>query len=96
MDATPVMLKEERCDVHLWLGLVHAVKGTSRTDSRERYASCRCTCAARSDCSSGNGALRCGRHCSRKAAVSLKRRRFAREGSLEMSDIVEAYEAEIT
>ena len=70
VDVTQGMLKEERCDVHVWVGLVPAVKGASSTDSRERYASCRCTYAARIDCSSGNGALRCGRRCSRKAAVS--------------------------
>ena len=96
MDATQVILNEERCDVHIWVGLVPAVKGLSSTDSRESYASCRCTLAERSDCSGGNGALRCERHCSQKAAIPLKRRKFTRESSPEMRDIVEAYKAEIT
>ena len=41
VDAMQGMLKEERCDVHVWVGLVPAVKGASSTDSRESCASCR-------------------------------------------------------
>ena len=88
-DATQGMLKEEMCDVHLWVGLVPAVRG-HRVRILERIMQAVAVLLLR------GAIVRVEMelygvddiHCSRKAAVSLKRRKFTREGSPEMTDVV--------